>query len=385
MVYRQVYIASHQRNYMPTIVKRNSHFLVRVRKLGFKPVSRSFIRKTDAIAWGRKTEANMQAGRWVDEPVRAVPSLKEAISEYRTSVAIHLKGARDYAYSFKEIEASDIGAKPVDRLTPSDLADWRDALTGRGLKPATVARRLGLLSGVLTWCVRERRYLPDNPMRSVRKPTVRDARTRTLDAEEVRYLEIATAAARAAWLPDAVTLLIRTAMRRSELVGLQCSDVDLARSVATLQDSKNNDRRAVPLCPEAKKAIERLITDAAAKGRKALLPITDPEAISFAFRRAVVRARARYEEDCAAAGRPCDEKFMHGIRLHDLRHHSITAWARTGALSLIELMKVSGHRSLGQLGRYANLTSEEVAAKMALAASPCFSHPGNDAHFSKEI
>lgn len=315
---------------MPTIVKRGARFLVRVRKNGFKPVSQTFNRKTDAVAWGRRVEADMQAGRFADAPA-VVPTLREAISEYREKVAIHLKGARDYAYSFKEVEGSALGAKPVDKVAPADLAEWRDALAGRGLKPATVVRRLGLLSGVLSWCHKERGWLQDNPMRSVRKPTVRDARTRTLDAEEVRYLGIATAAARATWLADAVTLLIRTAMRRSELVALLRADVDMARSVALLRDSKNGDQREVPLCPEARAAIERLSTDAGRDGRATILPINDPEAISFAFRRAVVRARARYEEDCAAAGQPCHAKFMHGIRLHDLRHHAVSTWARTGA------------------------------------------------------
>ena len=350
---------------MPTIIKRGDKFLARVRKNGFSPVSQTFIRKTDAQAWGRSVEADMQAGRWVDAASAPVPSLKAAIVEYRVKVAVRLKGARDYAYSFKDVEASAMGLTPIDQVKPADLAEWRDALAGRGLKPATVCRRLGLLSAVLGWAHKEKGWLTENPMRSVRKPTVRDARTRTLDSEEVRYLELATAAARATWLADAVTLLIRAAFRRSELVGLQCSDVDLSRSVAVLRDSKNGEQREVPLCPEAKAAITRLAADAAKQGRKALLPINDPEAISFAFRRAVVRARARYEEDCVAAGRICDAKFMHAIRLHDLRHHAISTWARTGGLSVLELMQVSGHKSPRMLARYAHLNSEQVAAKMA--------------------
>ena len=350
---------------MPTIIKRGDRFLARVRKQGFNPVSQTFIRKSDAQAWGRRVEADMQSGKWADTATAPVPSLKEAIVAYRAKVAFRLKGARDYAYSFKEIEASAMGLTPINQVKPADLAEWRDSLAGRGLAPATVCRRLGLLSAVLGWAHKEKGWLIENPMRSVRKPTVRDARTRTLDAEEVRYLELATGAARATWLADAVTLLIRTAMRRSELVGLQWIDVDLSRSVAVLQDSKNGDQREVPLCPEAKSAIARLTADAKQQGRKAVLPINDPEAISCAFRRAVVRARARYEEDCAIRGRSCDPKFMHGIRLHDLRHHAISTWARTGGLSVLELMQVSGHKSPRMLARYAHLSSEQVAVKMA--------------------
>jgi integrase len=162
-----------------------------------------------------------------------------------------------------------------------------------------------------------------------------------------------------------VTLLIRTAMRRSELVGLRCGDVDTVRSVACLRDSKNGEGREVPLCGVAKAALQRLLDAASLRGSDAVLPVQDPEAVSFAFRRAVVRGIARYQEDCAAEGRMCAAGFLEGVRLHDLRHHSVSAWARTGGLSLIELMKVSGHKSPRMLARYAHISSEDVAAKMA--------------------
>lgn len=220
--------------------KDNGTFLARVRKAGFKPVSQSFIRKADALAWGRRIEADMQAGRH-KELSEVVPTLKAAIAEYRAKVAINLKGCRDYGYVFQGLEDSPLGLKPLDQAKPAGLADWRDSMTARGLAPATVARRLSLLS-VLAYCWRERGWLTENPMKAVRKPTVRDARTRTLDPEEVRYLTVAVAAARAKWLPDAITLLIQTAMRRSELVALQCADVDMSRSVAVLIDAKCGGR-----------------------------------------------------------------------------------------------------------------------------------------------
>lgn len=114
----------------------------------------------------------------------------------------------------------------------------------------------------------------------------------------------------------------------------------------------------------AKEAIVRLMSTAKLQGCKGVLPIEDPEAFSFAFRRAVVRARARYEEDSAAQGRVPDGAFMHGIRLHDLRHHSLSEWARTGALDVFSLMKISGHSSPKTLARYVNISSEQVAAKL---------------------
>lgn len=350
---------------MPTIIKRDGRFLARIRKTGFPATSRTFIRRPDAVAWGRQVEADMQAGRWEADKVEPVPTLGAAVQQYRQRVAVNLKGGSAYGYAFNEIEASDLAPLPVNKVKPADLAAWRDGLLARGLKNATVARRLGLLSGVLTWCLKERGWITAHPMRAVTMPVVRDARTRTLDCEEVRYLEIATRSARAKWLADAVALLMLTAMRRSELVALRCADVDLAKSVAKLWDSKNGEAREIPLAPLAKEALSRLLAAAAPTKQAGVLPINDPEAISFAFRRAVVRAQERYSEDCASAGREASPQFLQGVRLHDLRHHSISTWARTGALSVIDLMKISGHKTPRMLARYAHLNASELAGRMA--------------------
>ena len=353
---------------MATVTKRGPKFLARVRRDGFRPVSQTFSRRSDAVSWGRKVEADMEAGRWQDRE-RSAPTLAQAIEQYRDRVAVNMKGARDYRYAFRQLEGSPLAAVRVDAIKPAELADWRDRELSRGMKNATVARRLGMLGAVLTWCQKERGWIESNPMRAVRKPIVRDARTRTLDNDEARYLDIATRGARAAWLADAVTVLLRSAMRRSELVSLLCADVDLSAGVARLRDSKNGEARAVPLCPVAIETLRRLIAAAREQDCETVLPIRDPEAVSFAFRRAVVRAQDRYREDCAAAGREPAAGFLEGVRLHDLRHHAITHWATTGALSLPELMAVSGHKSPGMLARYVNLSASTLAGKMARVAA----------------
>lgn len=353
---------------MPTIVKRGSRFMARVRKDGFPQLAKTFLKKADAVAWGRRIEADMQAGRWKAER-RAVPTLAEALKEYQAKVARSLKGAQTYRYTFNALEQSPLAALRLDLVTPAKLADWRDTLSARGLKNATVCRHMGTLSGALTWAHKERGLIDANPLRAVSRPVVRDARTRTLDNDEARYLDIATRGARAAWLADAVTLLLRTAMRRSELVGLRCDDVLLDQSIARLRDSKNGEARDVPLCTIAKAALARLLADATAHKRERVLPISDPEAISFAFRRAVVRAQERYAEDCATSGTDARPGFLDGVRLHDLRHHAISTWARTGALSIVDLMKISGHKSPRMLARYAHINASDLAERMAKLAA----------------
>ncbi len=57
---------------MSTIVSRNGRHQCKVRQKGFKPVARTFIRRSDALAWGKKVEADMQGGRWVAARVKVV-------------------------------------------------------------------------------------------------------------------------------------------------------------------------------------------------------------------------------------------------------------------------------------------------------------------------
>lgn len=348
---------------MPTIIARSGLFLCRIRKQGFKPVAKTFTRKADATAWGRRVESDMLGGRWEDAS-NAVPTLKVAIAEYRIKVASKQKGGAIYRYWFEELEASDIGSKAVNKLSPFDLSAWRDCQAQR-LKPGTVARKMGLLSGVFTWALKERGWIKANPMHSVRKPAVSDSRARTLSDDELSYLHRAATSSRAAWLADVLVVLSRTAMRRGEVWGLQTGDVDYLRSIAHLADTKNGVSRDVPLCPDARAALHRLEAVATKRGSTALVPVADAHAVSTCFRRALTRARRAYLADCATASKSPSPVFLADLRVHDLRHHAVSTWANTGSLSMVELMAISGHKTPRMLTRYAHMNASKLADKMA--------------------
>jgi site-specific recombinase XerC len=229
---------------MPTVIERNGKFVVRVRRKGMPSVAKTFIRRRDAVSWGRQVEADMEAGRWID-PRRKVPTLKDALIEYRKVVGISHKGNACYSSIYKEIDLA-LGRYAVDQIKPNDLAAWRDQMLGNGRKPGTVMRKLSLLSGVLTWCFKEKGWITGNPMWAIRRPTVRDSRTRTLSPQEVSYLQVACQAARARWLQDAVQVQIGTAMRRSELV-LRCPRgfVERRSRVRSTRDGDRTDEEAI--------------------------------------------------------------------------------------------------------------------------------------------
>lgn len=348
---------------MATITERNGRFLVRVRYQGFPTVTKTFSRKADGSAWGRKVQADMEAGRWLTE-AEQIPTLREAIKDYRRTVAVKMKGEADYAYRFDQFETLPWASKRIDEVTAFDLSKWRDE-QAKTLKPATVVRKLAMLSAIFTWAMKERGWMKSNPACLVARPRVADRRERVLSEEEQRCILSAASSSKAAWLPAALTLLMNSAMRRGELFGLQRKDIDFDAAVAHLADTKNGSARDVPLCPTSLAALRLLVEAAPDKPDAPLLPVSVAGSITTRFCKTVQRARQFYEDDCAATGQSPSPGFLSGVRLHDLRHHAITMWASTGGLSLIDLMAVSGHKTPRMLTRYTHLSASALAGKMA--------------------
>jgi len=305
----------------------------------------------------------MESGRWVVE-AQAVPTLRGAISEYRTAVAAKMKGAADYAYRFDIFEALPFASKRIDEVTPFDLSKWRDDLA-KTRKPATVVRLLAMMSAVFTWAMKERGWVKSNPACMVARPRVSDRRERVLSDEERRYIMEAATSSKATWLPAVLTLLMHSAMRRGEVFGLRRRDVDFGASVVRLADTKNGSARDVPLCPQSLAALRTLAGAASVKEDAPLVPVGDAGSVSTRFSVTLGRARRAYEANCALAGVEPSSTFLADTRLHDLRHHAITFWATTGALTLPELMAVSGHRTPRMLARYTHLSASALASKLA--------------------
>jgi integrase len=356
---------------MASITERRGRFRARVRRDGYPTACKTFISKAAAAAWARQVEVAMESGKWTAPaaaPAQVIPTFASALADYRKTYAAKLKGAATYAYWFDELAAWDIAGQPVNTVTPSDVSKLRDKMA-EAVAPGTVVRKLGLLAGFFTWCLKDRGWIDRNPVHSVRKPRVNDARERVLSDDERRYLLTAARASRAKWLPDALVVLLHSAMRRGELCGLRVPDVDLSAATAHLADTKNGTARDVPLCPASLGALRNLAQMAADRDDDKIIPLSDSHAMSVAFRRALDKARASYRADCASSGSEPDPDFLADLRLHDARHTAVTAWASTGQLSIIELQRISGHRQISMLARYTNLKATDIAAKMARVAA----------------
>ena len=88
-------------------------------------------------------------------------------------------------------------------------------------------------------------------MRKITKPREPRGRVRFLSDQERHQLLKACQASENPYLHTIVVLALATGARREELLGVRWPDVDLKRGTLTFHETKNGERRVVPLTGQA--------------------------------------------------------------------------------------------------------------------------------------
>ncbi|PWF25070.1 integrase [Corticimicrobacter populi] len=299
------------------------------------------------------------------------PTLADALDRYMQDVSRLKKGGVQEASIARCWKSTFLSCRTLANIRHTDLKRLRDEwLETR--KPATVVRRLALLSHLYTVARKEWGYTTlANPAQLVSRPSVDDARDRRLferiklrgiPAEQCPRHEIEwiMRATRSAELPTILTLAVETCMRRSEIVGILRQDVDLLHGVVRLRDTKNGMPRDVPLTPLAREALRQWLS-----GRPMRGPIFTmrPGSVTRAFIRARDRARRQYEVLCKTLGRRPQPHYFADLRFHDLRHEGTSRLATV--FGSHELAKITGHHDTRMLLRYYHPRGWELARKLA--------------------
>lgn len=347
---------------MATIEKRTSKdgktaYRVKVRIKGFAPESASFDRMTDAKDWAKKIEADMKAGRHFGQSKRH--TFNDLADEYRQHAIDpvrldHWRGV--------------FGADLLDAVTPARISKERDKLlseeTQRFTTPATgdaeldakrprakrtgatVNRYIAALSACLSYGVKTLQWLERNPCERITKPAENKGRVRFLtDDECARLLD---ACKPHADLYLAVVLSLTTGARQGEIMSLRWGQIDFGRQIITLHETKNGERRSLPLVGEAFALLQ-------ARGK--VRNLTDDRLFP-------PTAKAKKAE-CLDLRQPWEAALrtarVEGFRWHDLRHTAASYLAMSG-VSLVEIAKVLGHRTLAMVARYSHLSDGHIVA-----------------------
>ncbi|SAI74550.1 shufflon-specific DNA recombinase [Bordetella ansorpii] len=310
--------------------------------------------------------------RWIHRPQTLTPTLSDALERYQAEISPRKKGAATDASIAKRWLATRLATRRLSSITDTEIssiaAEWLQTLA-----PATVVRRLALLSHLYTVARKtwKHRQLA-NPVQFVDRPAVNNARERRLydnirlrgvpaaecPRSEIEWLIRAT---RSAELPTIMVLAAESGMRRSELVvAARRERIDLTHGVVHLDDTKNGERRAVPLTPWALAWLKLYLVGKPSRGR--IFSIS-PSAATRAFARARDRARRQYEALCRRYGRAPRPEYFVDLRLHDLRHEATTRLAEV--YDMHKLAKVTGHRDTRMLLRYYHPSGRDLARELA--------------------
>jgi integrase len=352
-----VTVDPHLENGMGSIQVRNDHsgpatYQARIRRQGFPTLSRTFPSRGEAQQWltqhetiirtriyAVKMEAERQ--RVASECAPQYRTLGDLMRRYLALVTPQKRSLDQETLRMKGLLKHTLADCPLNGLSPQRVAEWRD-LRLQSVSSSTVKRDMTLLAHVLKVASDEwGEPFAKNPFRAVRRPREASPRDRRFNPGEEAALLAACDEARATYLRPIVELAIETAMRQSEIVGLDWSRVNLARRSVYLTMTKNGTSRGVPLSLRAMNVLSQLPGDRLGQ----VFSGVTAEAVKRAF----IRARKR-------AG-------MEDFRFHDLRHEATSRLFEKG-LTVPEVARITGHKTWTMLERYTHLQLEDVARRL---------------------
>lgn len=317
-------------------------------------------------------------------PAAPVRSLAELIREYERDAH---PSAKDRA-----LLTTVIKSRGTTALTAIDAAwvdGWVSAMKREDkLAPATIRAKVGALARCTDWGIRTKKLqLPDHPFRTLpdgysqyTKLDAALAKVTRVDVERDRRLEpgeheavLAVLAAgvlprkQRPWALDHVpalrclfVLAQETAMRLREMYTLTLAQVDLDRRTVFLDRTKNGSKRQVPLSSVAVAAVKNYLTVRE-------LPDGVPDDQLFPWWGGSREARALHavsdhlsklwRQVFAAAG--CKD-----LGFHDLRHEATSRLYERTDLTDLQIAKITGHKDLRMLARYANLRGSQLSERL---------------------
>jgi integrase len=247
----------------------------------------------------------------IDEAVVLYLRDKTGLKSYKAT-AEHL-AAIAWAYAGKPLSALPAVAREV--VEKAEVA------------PATVRNRLACLKAACRWAWKVHGLVREDPTTRMQLPRVNNERQVYIG----RKAMLQACRACSHWETQvAIRVAFYSGLRLGELLRVQPEGDALV-----LHDTKNGDRRAVPVHPKIRHLLR-------------FLPLKSPK---ITIQRAWQRARARVG--------------MEHVTLHDLRHSAASEMVNAG-VDLFVVGKVLGHRDSRSTQRYSHLTADTLAGAVGL-------------------
>ncbi|MGH8220084.1 MAG: site-specific integrase [Steroidobacteraceae bacterium] len=322
---------------MATIRKHRNLWQAQIRRRGHRPVAKSFRLKSDAEAWARQRESEIERGLFANRDTAERTLIADILARYGNEVSPSKACFKSDLGRLKHLSRF-FGCLTLATISSAHLAEYRDARLEQ-VSPQSVRHELNLLGRVLKVAMVEWGYVLPYGIPQVRKPTMPLGRSRRLTQEEQHRLF--SALTRNPRARAFVEFALETGMRRGEIAAMQWAHVALDLRVLNIPITKTGIPRDVPLSPRAIAVLENL--PGPRKG-----PVWELAAASMS---------QAFERACVRAG-------LTDLRFHDLRHEAASRLFEHG-LNTMEVASITGHRSVQMLQRYTHLRAADLAVKLA--------------------
>lgn len=326
---------------------KSGRFQVQIRIKGLKTISKTFTKKTDAVAFAKEVEYRSELALAYGLPTTGTATFRQFVDTYMESYE-----GKDSSTIGRLIYWCDrFGLKEVTQVTAEDVDDGLIELSGR-VSGSTVNRYKSTLSAVFIHYIQHPNYKKHarligftNPVHhgSISKFKENPPKDRFLSYEEQRRLLEACRDASWPRLYLFVLMAITTGARKGNILNLKWKDIDFVQRTAFIGKTKSGRRKYLPL---TKTVIEEMI-----KYR---------DQSNFLIFHSTVSRTTAY--DLSKQWSNAVEKAGIGYcRIHDLRHTAASNLVRAGR-SLFEVGTLLDHSTPQMTQRYAHLAIDDTQA-----------------------
>lgn len=356
------------------------HYTIRRAGLLPKPIYLSFPSEAEGDAYVRRLEVLLDRGIVPDEfSKKTRGDLRSNVERYQGAAAVSADDDK-----LLPVTLARLGTIRLVDLTFQWATDWVTSLKReQNLAPSTIRHHVGALSRALDWLAAHE-AIPNNPLRllpkgystyapedvrfvrkaggAVKADSERDRRLEPEEDAEIRRL-LAGGKPRNRQRPldlshrESLALLydmaLESAMRLREMFTLSREQVDRKKLTIFLDKTKNGDKRQVPITT----VLLQRLTDYKDDYDGRLFPWWDGNPSLRTLERVTSLLSRQYARLFDAAG--CGD-----LRFHDLRHEATSRIYERTTLTDLQVAKITGHRDLRTLKRYANLRGSDLAARL---------------------
>lgn len=295
---------------------------------------------------------------------------QRTISEYYLDLRMFLrfmkliKNEMPYTTDLETISIKDVDLEFIKTITITDIFDFLSYLANdrqndydeSGIGAAARARKLSAIKSFYKYLTVRTKQLTDNPVKEIEYPKIRKSLPKYLTLEESRRLLSSVEGVNAKRDYAILMLFLNCGIRRSELVGLNLSDVYEDRIRVT---GKGNKERIVYFGSACKQAIDDYLVE---RNKKVL---TDNRALFGSRdnnRMSVTAVHRLVKKHMLAAGLDPNQ-----FSAHKLRHTAATLMISNG-VDIKTVQEVLGHEHLNTTEIYTHIENTEL--KIAAEAHP---------------